>query len=125
NKADAAAKHNGADLVLRELGTGATRNIGNVNQYEFDDAGRMIAYTIDAAEKLGNGVYVLDPASGVSRTLNTSAADYDQLAWSDEGTNLAALRGEKKPENKQKENILLLWTNCGGPNTRSVEFDPA
>ena len=34
NKAVADSKHNGADLIIRELATGATRNIGNVNLFE-------------------------------------------------------------------------------------------
>ena len=38
NKANAAAKHNGTDLVLRELSTGLTQNIGNVNLYDFVNA---------------------------------------------------------------------------------------
>ncbi len=125
NKADNTAKHNGADLVLRELANGSSRNIGNVNQYDFDDAGALLAYTVDAAEKLGNGIYLFDPASGVSRTLNTGAADYDQLAWSDEGANLAVLRGEKNTENKQKENVLLLFPNCGSGAAKETVFDPS
>jgi dipeptidyl aminopeptidase/acylaminoacyl peptidase len=124
NKADAAAKHNGADLVLRELATGSARNIGNVNQYDFDDAGKLLAYTVDAADKLGNGVYLFDPASGSSRALSSASADYDQLAWSDEGANLAALRGDKKTENKQKDNTLLAWIGAGATSPRAIEFDP-
>jgi len=127
NKADASAKHNGADLVLRELSNGTSRNVGNVNQYEFDDAGKLLAYTVDAADKLGNGVYLFDPASGASRALNSASADYDQLAWSDEGggANLAALRGDKKAENKQKDNVLLAWTGVGGASAHTIEFDPS
>ena len=53
--------HRGTDLLLRRLDNGMTQNIGNVNQYDFDDAGRHLAYTVDAADKLGNGVYVNDP----------------------------------------------------------------
>ena len=30
---------NGADLIVRDLATGVVRNIGNVNLYDFDDAG--------------------------------------------------------------------------------------
>ena len=65
---------NGADLILRDLTTGADHAIGNVNQYDFDDDGKLLAYTVDAVEKLGNGVYVLDPATGTTRALNTGAA---------------------------------------------------
>ena len=125
NKGDAAAKHNGADLVLRDLANGTTRNIGNVNQYEFDDAGRVLAYTVDAADKNGNGVYILDPSTGESRALSSASADYDQLSWSDDGSNLVALRGDKKAESKQKDNTVLAWTDAGSARAKLIEFDPA
>ena len=125
NKADATAKQNGADLLVRELATGTTRNIGNVNTFDFDDSGALLAYTVDAADKQGNGVYLLDPVAGTSRALASAAADFDQLAWSDEGANLSALRGTKKSENKQKDNVLLAWRalNTAAPTT--IEYDPA
>ena len=61
----------------------SSQNIGNVNHYDFDDAGHLLAYTVDAAERSGNGVYVLDLATGQSRVLSSATADYDQLSWSD------------------------------------------
>ena len=114
----------GADLILRDLTTGADHAIGNVDQYDFDDDGKLLAYTVDAVEKLGNGVYVLDPATGTTRALNTGAATYDGLAWSAEGTNLAALRGEKSKDMKQRENSLLAWTSLGGGAGKTLVFDP-
>ncbi len=77
NKAQADAKFDGADLILRELASGTVRNIGNVDQFEFDDAGNLLAYTVSASERMGNGVYLLDLASGETRALNTAAADFD------------------------------------------------
>ena len=53
NRANAAAKHNGTDMVLRELASGIVQNVGNVNLYDFDDNGRMLAYTVDAADRVG------------------------------------------------------------------------
>ena len=38
----AAPASNGADLILRDLTTGADHAIGNVNQYEFDDDGQTL-----------------------------------------------------------------------------------
>jgi len=56
NKAPADTAFKGSDLVLRDLKGATTRNVGNVNLYEFDDSGRMFAYTVDAAGHFGNGV---------------------------------------------------------------------
>jgi dipeptidyl aminopeptidase/acylaminoacyl peptidase len=115
----------GSDLLVRDLATSTTRNIGNVNLYAFDDAGRQLAYTVDAADKQGNGIYLLDAATGATTALNTAQADYDQLAWSDEGANLAVLRGTKRREMKQRDNVLLAWKNAGSPGVVSVALDPA
>lgn len=125
NKAVADAKYNGSDLIVRELGTGTTRNIGNVNLFELDDASQMLAYTVDANERLGNGVYVLNLATNETRALNSAVTDYDGLAWSDKGANLVALRGDKKTTNKQKDNTLLVWTGVGSPDLKQTEFDPS
>jgi dipeptidyl aminopeptidase/acylaminoacyl peptidase len=125
NKASSSSKHDGADLVLRELATGVTQNVGNVNLYDFDDAGRLLAYTVDAAERLGNGVYVVDLGTGESKVLSSAALDFDQLAWSDKGAGLAVLRGDKKKENLQRDNTLLVWKDVTGREPRPIEYDPA
>ncbi len=125
NRVQAEAKHQGADLVLRELASGNVRNIGNVNAYEFDDAGRLLAYTVDAADRLGNGIYLIDLTSGDTKVLSSGTFDFDQVAWSSEGANLAVLRGDKPREQKQKENVLLGWTGVGTPAMKPLTFDPA
>ncbi len=125
NKAQADATHNGADMILRDLASGMVRNIGNVNQYEFDNAGGLLAYTVDAADRLGNGIYLLNPSTGEARALDTAVADYDQLAWSSEGTSLAVLRGDKKKDWKQKQNVLLAWRELGTGSGMPSVFDPA
>ena len=55
--------HRGSDLIVRRLSDGQNQNIGNVYQYDFDDNGRYLAYTVDAVNKLGNGVYVSNPST--------------------------------------------------------------
>lgn len=122
-KAQQNAKHQGADLILRDLRSGEVRNIGNVNLYEFNDDGRFLAYTVDAAEHLGNGVYVIDLANGSTQALSTAAKDYDQLSWSSKGADLAVLRGEKAEKSVQKGNALLIWRGIGTPALKTIELD--
>src|SRR5512146_2805188 len=125
NKANASAKNNGADLVLRDLTADISQNIGNVSLYDFDDGGRMLAYTVDAADRIGNGVYVIDLATSQSKVLSSAAADYDLLSWSDKGSALAVLRGDKKKENVQRDNALLVWRDVSTPKPASIEYDPS
>ena len=117
--------HRGTDLLLRRLATGTTQNIGNVNQYDFDDAGKLLAYTVDAANRLGNGVYVLNLGTGEMRALDGAAKDYDGLTWATDSTRLAVLRGEKPEGKVEKDNTLLAWTDGGAAQPQAVEWDPA
>jgi hypothetical protein len=125
NKANAAAKHDGADLVLRELASGITQNIGNVNLYDFDDAGGMLAYTVDAADRIGNGIYVVDLGTSQSKVLNSSAATYDQLEWGDKSASLAVLRGNLAKGNSQRDNTLLVWRDVNTATPKAIEYDPS
>jgi dipeptidyl aminopeptidase/acylaminoacyl peptidase len=114
-----------ADLVMRHLVSGSQRFVGNVADYAFDDAGKLMAYTVRGQGRLGNGVYVMTLASGEMQMLDGLAADYDQLAWSDEGANLAVLRGEKARDRALRDNVLLAWTGVGTSTMRPVVIDPA
>jgi dipeptidyl aminopeptidase/acylaminoacyl peptidase len=84
-----------------------------------------MAYTVRGQGRLGNGVYVMTLATGEGRTLDTAAADYDQLAWSAEGTNLAVLRGDKPRGKALRENVILTWRGVGTPQMKAGVFDPA
>ena len=125
NKAVADAKHNGSDLILRDLAHGISRNIGNVDFYDFDRAGKQLAYTVAAADRLGNGLYLVDLATGETHVISSAALDYDQLVWSDTGSNLAVLRGDKSDKRTQRDNALLAWTDVGTPRMREIVFDSA
>ncbi len=120
-----AASVTGADLIVRDLSSGSMRNIGNVNLYDFDNAGKLLAYTVDAAERIGNGVYLLNPISGETRALNTSIADYDQMGWADDGSNLSVIRGDKTRGMRQKTNTLLAWKNVSSESPTMVEWNPS
>ena len=117
--------HRGTDLILRKLATGASQNIGNVTQYDFDDAGRLLAYAVDAVSRMGNGVYVANLSTSETRALDTAALDYDGLAWRDGSTGLAALRGEKAKGKEQKDNVLLAWPDASVADPVKTEWDPA
>ena len=56
------SESSGADLVIRNLATGTHQNVGNVSEFAFSPEGALLAVTIDASEKLGNGVQLIDLA---------------------------------------------------------------
>jgi hypothetical protein len=96
-----------------------------VNQYDIDDNGHLFAYTIDATEHLGNGVYLIDLATDETKTLDGAAQIYDQLQWSSDGSNLAVLRGTKATDRKQRDNVLITWSQLGTPKSARFEYDPS
>jgi dipeptidyl aminopeptidase/acylaminoacyl peptidase len=116
--------HTGSDVVLRDLRDGTVRNIGNVSEYGFNDSGSLLAYTVDAADRAGNGIYLMDLQSQLTTTLDAASSEYTQFAWSEDGTALAALRGTKPEGKVHRENVLLAWTGLPAKPVR-VEYDPA
>ncbi|MBL0891039.1 MAG: hypothetical protein IBJ19_10535, partial [Gemmatimonadaceae bacterium] len=83
----------GTDLLLHELGTSTLFNVGNVSDFAFDDKARWLAYTIDARERIGNGVQLRDLSTGVVQSLDADKALYRRLAWSDTLPALSWLKG--------------------------------
>ena len=64
----------GTDLILRELATNQELNIGNVADFSFSRDGRALAWTIDAQDKVGNGVQVRDMTRGTVAVLDSGSA---------------------------------------------------
>ncbi|UCE43251.1 MAG: S9 family peptidase [Candidatus Aminicenantes bacterium] len=135
DKSDKEAKHDGTDLVLRNLKTGLDLNIGNVGSFRFNHDGTMLAYTIDADKKAGNGVYALVLESGAIRPLDSGEADYAQLTWDDNGRKalegfqkgkaLAVLKGKKPEKFVQKENELLVFMGLGTDASAKIIYAPS
>jgi dienelactone hydrolase len=124
-KAIGSGSKDGTDLILRQLATGMDQTIHNVAAYAFDAGGSMLAYTVDATDRAGNGVDVVDLSTGQSRLLNSASLDYSQLTWSGAGTALAVLRGDKKADRALRDNTLLVWRDVTEESPRVVEYDPA
>jgi len=124
-KLDKDAEYNGTDLILRNLMTGSLFNMGNVSDFKFNKPGTMLAYTIDAADKKGNGIYLIELSSGVLKQLDAGEADYDRIVWDKEGTALAVLKGIKKKEFMEKDNALLAFVDLAVGKYTRIEYDPA
>ena len=115
------SKHKGQDLVVVDLTTLATLNFGNVNEFAFNKNSSHIAYTIDAAEMVGNGLYVYDLTKNKLHNLDSDRKTYSNLIWDDatllkknwssKGTQIAVLKGEKIDTLEQREHMLLVLSN--------------
>ncbi len=98
----------GSDAILFDLATGRGQLLGSVGDAEFNRAGDMLAYTVDATTRDGNGLFVVDLASGATRALDNEARTYSRLAWNEAGNGVAVLKGKDVPKMRERDNVLLV-----------------
>ncbi len=115
----------GSDLLIVDLKTLGVRNIGNVGSFEFNKAGELLAYTVDAADQSGNGLYLLDLNSNVLNILDSSDQRYRQLTWNEHGDRLAVLRGQEKKGFVQNENDVIIVQDVASRQESKFVYAPA
>ena len=121
----------GRDAVLLDLRTGRFQLLGSVADYAFNSGGALLAYTVDAAVKDGNGLFVFDARNGRVTPLDNDAKNYNRLAWNDEGTALAALKGTEVEKMRERDNVLIAFPDVpavlkdGDRAPKPVLLDPA
>lgn len=124
-----------SDLLIRNLKNGTLMNIGNISDFKFNSQGTLLAYTIEADSKAGNGVYLLDVAVGKITPLNTDTTTFSRLTWDDEmlyrsergnkGTALAVLSGNTPDTLEQTINTLLVFTDLNTDSPKQITYNPA
>jgi dipeptidyl aminopeptidase/acylaminoacyl peptidase len=118
-------RHEGADLIVRDLTAGTDRLIGSVTEFAFNKGGTLLAYTVDAADDVGNGLYLTDVGAGVDRVLENARERYSRLTWSDDGSALAALHGKDADTLAQRENTIVAVTGLAPGSTGHVRIQIA
>ncbi len=101
----------GGDLLLIELATGKTINMGNVGEFSFNKAGNLMAYTVDAANKSGNGLYLYSVSSKQTTVLDNDKLTYKYLGWDAEKDAVAVLKMKKDEKYKTDKGIVLAVKN--------------
>jgi dipeptidyl aminopeptidase/acylaminoacyl peptidase len=99
----------GQDAILLDLRTGRFQLLGSVADYAFNRTGTLLAYAVDAAVKDGNGVFVFDVRTGRVTPLDNDAKNYNRLAWNDDGTALAVLKGTEVEKMRERDNLLIAF----------------
>ncbi|MCY3611940.1 MAG: prolyl oligopeptidase family serine peptidase [Gemmatimonadetes bacterium] len=114
----------GVDVVVRDLSTGSTLSFGNVSQTAWSDEGHLLAMTVDADDRIGNGVKVYDPESGRLRSLDTGDATYRRLSWRDEAMDLAVLKTFTDDAHEDTAHVALAWRALDEGEGRVFVLDP-
>jgi dipeptidyl aminopeptidase/acylaminoacyl peptidase len=129
NGADAPAGPRGVDVTLHNLATGRDQLLGSVGDIAFNRSGEILAYTVDAAAKDSNGLFVLDLRNGRTNTLDNDAKNYNRLTWSEDGAALAVLKGVDIDKMRERNNVLIAFPNVqtaiGEPEPAPITLDPA
>jgi len=107
--AENAAATRGGDVILHDLTTGRDQLLGSVGEIGFNKKGDLLAYTVEATPKDGNGLFVLDLASGRINPLDNDARTYARMTWNDAGTGLAVLKGVEVDKMRERDNTLLVY----------------
>jgi len=105
-----ASNGNGTDVVLHELSSGRNQFLGSVSNVAFNRQGDLLAYTVDAATRSANGLYVLGMDDARTHVLDNDTLTYARLVWSDDGNGLAALKGREVEKKRERANVLLAFT---------------
>ena len=101
----------GTDTILLDLRTGRHQLLGSVGDIAFNRTGTLLAYTVDAAVKDGNGLFVFDTRSGRIVTLDNDAWQYKRLAWNEDADAIAVLKGKDVEKMREKDNVLVVFTD--------------
>ena len=117
-------KHTGSDLIVHDFKNNLDHHFGSVSQYSFNKPGTHLAYTRDAADKTANGLYYINFDTGLRTPLDQGAATYSQMTWDEDGTALAALKGNEKEGFEQMENQLIAFTDMTTGSPTRYEFNP-
>jgi len=111
-KGDDVAKGN--DLLLYNLITKKSYNLGNVSDYKFNKSGQYLAYIVDANGKNGNGIFLMDLSTGLTNALENDKANYSKITWNKEGTAFSLLKSKKDKNYKTPVYTLIGVKNLKG-----------
>ncbi|MEX2467442.1 MAG: prolyl oligopeptidase family serine peptidase [Gemmatimonadota bacterium] len=115
--------HEGVDLIVEELATGERMVFGNVSDARWADEGHLLAITLDAADRVGNGVSLYDPDSGSLRLLDQAEATYRQMRWREDTADLAVLRTVEDEAFEDTTHVALVWQDLDQSSPRSFTLD--
>ena len=99
----------GSDVILHDLVNNRDQLLGSVADIAFNKSGDLLAYTVDATPRDGNGLFVMDLASGRVVPIENDAKVYSRLQWSDAGTGVAVLKGVDVDRMRERDNALVVY----------------
>jgi len=118
------AKGDGSPVVIKDVDSGLLTRYDNVSGYAVNKPGSLLAFTVEAPDTVGNGLFLVETAANRLRALDTDKAIYSQVTWNEEGTTLACLKGTTPKGKSHRENSLILFTDPAAAKGR-YHYDPS
>jgi len=118
-----ASPSKGADLLLYNLLTKKSFNIGNVSDFSFNKAGSYLAFTVDATGENGNGVFIRDMKTGLITALVNDKATFSKINWNEEGTAFTLVKNKKEKGYKSPVYTTIAVKNLNGDLTKVIQYD--
>ena len=110
----------GADALLVELASGRAQFLGSVGDAAFNRRGDLLGYTVDAAVRDGNGLFVVELTSGRTGVLDNDSLRYSRLTWHDRQNAIAVLKGRDIEKMRERDNALLVFRDVNAALTSSA-----
>jgi dipeptidyl aminopeptidase/acylaminoacyl peptidase len=116
----------GVTAIVRDLAAGTDTPFGNVSgsAWEDSDEGHLLAMTISAEGRAGNGVHLYDPATSVLRVLDSANETYSGLGWREDARDLVVMRSLGDEARDGPTQVVLAWRGVGTPGESRLTFDP-
>lgn len=111
----------GSAMRVVELDEGTEVGFSNVGEMAWAHDAALLAMVLETGSEEGNGVQLYDGSTGQVRGLDAAGAEYGDLAWSEDGSDLAVLRATRDDDDVSAD--LLAWR--GLPDTSAPSVLPA
>lgn len=118
------AGNGNTDLLLYELSNGNKFSINKINEFDFNKNGDRLAYTVQGANRVENGLFLLTLADKKISVMDNDTATYKSLQWAEDKDALAVLKLTKDKKYKTDKGSVLGVKNLSG-KAEVYSYNPA
>jgi dipeptidyl aminopeptidase/acylaminoacyl peptidase len=117
------AQGRGADIVIRDLATNTDVSLGNVAEFAWNDAGSLLAMTVDVAGRTGNGVQLFATSTSTLRALDAGDMLYSNLRWRRKSDDLVVFRSRPDSAYIDTSYAVIAWRGVTAAGATPVVYD--
>ncbi len=115
-----------SNLLLYNMATAATMNIGQAGEFGFNQDGDLLAYTMENPDEVGNAVQILNLSTQSIKSIDAEHALYRGLAWMDSTNALMVMRGKLDSLTRDTLYSVLAFSQfADGMPAKKQLFNPA